>query len=91
MAFSGLRTGQQRKLLHSIHREATGNDFARLRQSAFPRTVLREAERPQRKLFEPGGRVVAAAVQQALEPSESAFEPAKSFLGAGRYSPFPAM
>jgi hypothetical protein len=45
------------------------------------RTVLREAERPRRKLFEPEGRVFAAAAKRALETSKSGFEPAKSFPG----------
>jgi hypothetical protein len=38
----------------------------------FARTALIEAERPQRKLFEPEGRVFASAAQQDLERSGNA-------------------
>jgi hypothetical protein len=50
-------------------------------------TVLREAEQPRRKLFEPAGRVFAAAAQQALEPSQGGFDPAKLFRGSFINSP----
>jgi len=36
-------------------------------------TALREAKRLQRKLFEPGGRVLAAAVEQALGLSKTVY------------------
>jgi hypothetical protein len=46
---------------------------------AFLVTDLREAKRPQRKLFEPGGRVLASAVEQALERSKTVYSQKESF------------
>jgi hypothetical protein len=45
---------------------------------AFRLIALREAERLQRKLFEPEGRVFASAVQRALERSETVNAPEES-------------
>jgi hypothetical protein len=42
----------------------------RPRLSAFARTVLSEAERPRRKLFEPEGRVHATAAKRVLPTAE---------------------
>ena len=42
-------------------------------------TALREAKRPQRKLFEPEGRVFAPAVQRALERSKTVYSQEESW------------
>jgi hypothetical protein len=45
---------------------------------AFSVTALGEAQRPQRKLFEPEGRVFASAAERTLERSKTAYSQEES-------------
>jgi hypothetical protein len=52
-----------------------GAGFWMAKLDAFLVTALGEAERSQRKLSEPAGRVFASAAQRALERSKNVYSP----------------